>query len=127
MNKRQRKKKILNGLSTEERYSRTHCPICKEKIGVFDEYFNTYGFCSVNCGHEYYKRKRKKKACLTSLEGKIMEVVDKESMKRISEVMLAATVSVEEAAGALKEIALSWPSAEYNSNGEIRGISRLRL
>ena len=56
-----------------------------------------------------------------------MEVVDKESMKRISEVMLAATVSAEEAAGALKEIALSWPSAEYNSNGEIRGISRLRL
>ena len=54
-------------------------------------------------------------------------VVDKESMKRISEVMLAATVSVEEASGALKEIALSWPSAEYNSNGEIRGISRLRL
>ena len=104
MNKRQRKKKILNGLSTEERYSRTHCPICKEKIGVFDEYFNTYGFCSVNCG-----------------------VVDKESMKRISEVMLAATVSAEEASGALKEIALSWPSAEYNSNGEIRGISRLRL
>ena len=98
MNKRQRKKKILNGLSTEERYRRTHCPICKEKIGVFDEYFNTYG-----------------------------EVVDKESMKRISEVMLAATVSVEEASGALKEIALSWPSAEYNSNGEIRGISRLRL
>lgn len=49
-----------------------------------------------------------------------MEVVDKESMKRISEVMLAATVSVEEAAGALKEIALSWASAEYNLNGEIR-------
>ena len=44
-----------------------------------------------------------------------MEVVDKESMKRISEVMLAATVSVEEASGALKEIALSWSSAEYNS------------
>ena len=91
MNKRQRKKKILNGLSTEERYSRTHCPICKEKIGVFDKYFNKYG-----------------------------EVVD-------SEVKLAATVSIEEASGALKEIALSWPSAEYNSNGEIRGISRLRL
>ncbi len=49
MNKRQRKKKILNGLSTEERYRRTHCPICKEKIGVFDEYFNTYDFCSVDC------------------------------------------------------------------------------
>ncbi len=49
-----------------------------------------------------------------------MEVVDKESMKQISEVMLAATVSVEEATGVLKEIALSWPSAEYNSNGEIR-------
>ena len=49
-----------------------------------------------------------------------MEVVDKESMKRISEVMLAATVSVEEAAGALKEIMLSWSSAEYNSNGETR-------
>lgn len=46
--------------------------------------------------------------------------VDKESMKQISEVMLAATVSVEEAAGALKEIVLSWSSAEYNSNGEIR-------
>ncbi len=41
MNKRQRKKKILNGLSTEERYRRTYCPVCKEKIGVFDEYFNT--------------------------------------------------------------------------------------
>lgn len=46
--------------------------------------------------------------------------VDKESMKQISEVMLAATVSVEEAAGALKEIVLSWSSAEYNSNGEFR-------
>ena len=54
MNKRQRKKKILNGLSTEERYRRTHCPICKGKIGVFDEYFNTYGFCSAYCGYEYY-------------------------------------------------------------------------
>ena len=54
MNKRQRKKKILNGLNTEERYRRTHCPICQEKIGVFNEYFNTYGFCSVNCGYEYY-------------------------------------------------------------------------
>ena len=49
-----------------------------------------------------------------------MEVVDKESMKQISEVMLVATVSVEEAAGALKEIALLWSSAEYNSNGETR-------
>ena len=54
MNKRQRKKKILNGLSTEERYRRTHCPVCKEKIGVFYEYFNTYGFCSEYCGYEYY-------------------------------------------------------------------------
>ena len=33
---------------------RTHCPVCKEKIGVFDEYFNTYGFCSEYCGYEYY-------------------------------------------------------------------------
>ena len=40
MNKRQRKKKILNGLSTEERYRRTHCPVCEYKIGVFDKYFN---------------------------------------------------------------------------------------
>ncbi|MGU3769890.1 hypothetical protein [Clostridioides difficile] len=54
MNKRQRKKKILNGLSTEERYRRTHCPVCKEKIGVFDKYFNTYCFCSEYCGYEYY-------------------------------------------------------------------------
>ena len=43
-----------------------------------------------------------------------MEVVDRESMKQISEVMLAATVSAEEAAKALKEIALLWPSPEYN-------------
>lgn len=46
MNKRQRKKKILNGLNKEERYRRTHCPVCDSEIGVFDEYFNTYGFCS---------------------------------------------------------------------------------
>lgn len=54
MKKRIRKKKILSGLSKEERYRRTHCPVCKEKIGVFDEYFNTYGFCSEYCGYEYY-------------------------------------------------------------------------
>lgn len=54
MNKRQRKKKILNGLDKEERYHRTHCPVCDEKIGVFDNYFNSYGFCSVSCGYEYY-------------------------------------------------------------------------
>ena len=39
MNKRQRKKKILNGLNKEERYRRTHCPICDSEIGVFDEYY----------------------------------------------------------------------------------------
>lgn len=54
MNKRQRKKKMLNGLDKEQRYRRTHCPICDDKIGVFDEYFNSYGFCSVPCGYEYY-------------------------------------------------------------------------
>ncbi|ASI65967.1 hypothetical protein GT95_04935 [Streptococcus agalactiae] len=54
MNKRQRKKKILNGLDKEERYYRTHCPVCDEKIGVFDNYLNSYGFCSVSCGYEYY-------------------------------------------------------------------------
>ncbi|HEL1613763.1 TPA: hypothetical protein TXL52_001864 [Streptococcus suis] len=54
MNKRIRKKKILDGLSTEERYRRTHCPVCKEKIGVFEWYFNRYGFCSEYCGYEYY-------------------------------------------------------------------------
>ena len=46
MNKRQRKKIMLNGLNKEERYRRTHCPVCEDKIGVFDKYFNTYGFCS---------------------------------------------------------------------------------
>ncbi|WP_161800910.1 hypothetical protein [Streptococcus oralis] len=54
MKKRQRKKKILNGLDKEERYRRTHCPICDSEIGVFDEYFNSYGFCCVSCGYEYY-------------------------------------------------------------------------
>ncbi len=54
MNKRQRKKKILNGLDKEERYYRTHCPVCDEKIGVFDNYFNSYGFCSISCGYECY-------------------------------------------------------------------------
>lgn len=58
MNKRQRKKKILNGLNKEERYCRTHCPVCDSKIGVFDEYFNSYGFCCVACGYEYYGIKR---------------------------------------------------------------------
>ena len=54
MNKRQRKKIMLNGLNKEERYRRTHCPVCEYKRGVFDKYFNTYGFCSVDCGYEYY-------------------------------------------------------------------------
>ena len=44
MNKRQRKKKILNSLNKEERYRRTHCPICDSKIGVFNEYFNSSDF-----------------------------------------------------------------------------------
>ena len=39
MNKRQRKKKILNGLSTEERYRRTHCPVCEEKIGTIKRHY----------------------------------------------------------------------------------------
>ena len=54
MNKRQRKKIILNGLNKEERYRWTHCPVCGDKIGVLDKYFNTYGFCSEYCGYEYY-------------------------------------------------------------------------
>mgnify|MGYP000614735689 CR=1 FL=1 len=54
MNKRQRKKQALSKLSKEARYNRTHCPVCKDKIGVFDKYFNTYGFCSEYCGYEYY-------------------------------------------------------------------------
>lgn len=54
MNKRQRKKKILNGLNKEERYHRTHCPVCGDKVGVFDKYFETYGFCCIPCGYEYY-------------------------------------------------------------------------
>ena len=40
MNKRQRKKRVLSKLSKEERYKRTHCPVCEDKIGVFDKYFN---------------------------------------------------------------------------------------
>ncbi|MDV8547355.1 hypothetical protein L3B31_04825 [Streptococcus pneumoniae] len=40
MNKRQRKKKILNGLNKEERYHRTHCPVCDSEAGLFDRYFN---------------------------------------------------------------------------------------
>ena len=54
MNKRQQKKRVLSKLSKEERYKRTHCPVCKDKIGVFEKYFNTYGFCSEYCGYEYY-------------------------------------------------------------------------
>lgn len=54
MNKRQRKKKILNGLNKEVRYHRTHCPVCDSEAGLFDRYFNTYGFCSEYCGYEYY-------------------------------------------------------------------------
>ncbi|HES9611072.1 TPA: hypothetical protein VPL31_001530 [Streptococcus pneumoniae] len=54
MNKRQRKKKILNGLNKEERYHRTHCPVCDSEAGLFDRYFNTYDFCSEYCGYEYY-------------------------------------------------------------------------
>ncbi|MDS8689063.1 hypothetical protein RLJ94_00675 [Streptococcus pneumoniae] len=38
MNKRQRKKKILNGLNKEERYHRTHCPVCDSEAGLFDRY-----------------------------------------------------------------------------------------
>ena len=49
-----------------------------------------------------------------------MEAVDKQLMKQISEVMLAATVSAEEVAGASKEIALLLHSTEYNPNSEIR-------
>lgn len=54
MKKRQRKKKILNGLDKEERYRRTHCPVCDSEVDLFDRYFNTYGFCSEYCGYEYY-------------------------------------------------------------------------
>lgn len=54
MNRRIKKKKILAGLSKEERYRRTHCPECDEKIGLFDWYFNEYGFCSINCGFNRY-------------------------------------------------------------------------
>lgn len=54
MNKRQKKKKMLNGLNKEKRYRATHCPICDGKVGLFDAYFNEYGFCSVSCGFEYY-------------------------------------------------------------------------
>ena len=54
MNKRQRKKQALRKLSKEERYNRTHCPVCKDKIGIFDKYFTTYCFCSEYCGYEYY-------------------------------------------------------------------------
>ena len=54
MNKRQRKKKILNGLNKEERYRRTHCPVCDSEVGVFDKYFESYGFCCTPCGYEYY-------------------------------------------------------------------------
>lgn len=54
MNKRQRRKKILNGLDKEERYCRTHCPICGRKVKVLDKYFESYGFCSIPCGYEYY-------------------------------------------------------------------------
>lgn len=54
MNKRIKKKRTLKGLDKGERYIRTHCPVCKDKIGIFDKYFNTYGFCSVSCGYNYY-------------------------------------------------------------------------
>lgn len=54
MNRRQKKKHLLKGLSREERYERTHCPVCKGKIGLFDSYFNSYGFCCDICGYEYY-------------------------------------------------------------------------
>ena len=36
MNKRQRKKKILSGLNKEERYRRTHCPVCALNIVVMN-------------------------------------------------------------------------------------------
>ena len=57
---------------------------------------------------------------MISLEGKIMEVADKQLMKQISEAMLAATVSAEEVARASKEIALLLHSTEYNPNSLIR-------
>ncbi|HEL2164402.1 TPA: hypothetical protein TZC38_001249 [Streptococcus suis] len=61
MNKRIRKKKILDGLSKEERYRRTHCPVCDDKIGVFEWYFNRYGFAlsivvmNTTAFHDYKK------------------------------------------------------------------------
>lgn len=54
MNKRIRKKKLLKDLNKEERYNRTHCRVCDRKVGLFKNYFNKYGFCSIDCGYELY-------------------------------------------------------------------------
>lgn len=45
---------IIDKIITVTNKIRTHCPVCDSKIGLFDEYFNSYGFCCVPCGYEYY-------------------------------------------------------------------------
>lgn len=59
MNKRIKKKHLLNGLDKVERYKLTHCPICNEKIDPLNKYFMSFGFCSIDCGYECYGLSRR--------------------------------------------------------------------
>jgi hypothetical protein len=56
LNKRQRKKKILSGLNKEERYRRTHCPVCDSEIGVFDEVQQLSSESHAKWFERYFKR-----------------------------------------------------------------------